>query len=129
MGVAETTERIGISVWRAHNGRDRSLLTLGAILCYFIFFWLGNLFDIPRYRGYADGLIQQPAPLIAVLIAICGIVAGALLATLITGVVHFDAGLFCAGIGLAALSTRGGSITYVLMQSSGPRIFNALALE
>src|SRR4051794_28741506 len=93
-GLMETSASMGVSVWRAHNGRDRTLLTLGAILCYLLFAWLATMFHIPRYRGFADSLLQQPAPWMTILVVTVGTFACAMIASAIAGVVHFDAGLF-----------------------------------
>jgi hypothetical protein len=76
--------------------------------------------------------MAEPSPLVATLVVAAALLVSVLLATLIAGTVRFDAGLFCAALGMTALSIRGGHIGDVLRQagpSGSPVIFVHLALE
>ncbi|MEA2711777.1 MAG: hypothetical protein QOF78_4378 [Phycisphaerales bacterium] len=126
---ADSADDRGENVWTTYSTRERTLLTLGAVGSYLIFGAIGKFFAIPQLPHYQASLLAQPNPLIAVVIAGVTLVACVLLCTLITGRIHFEAGLFCAAIGMVALSTRGGPMRYVLMYSSGPGVFLRLAFE
>jgi len=52
-----------------------------------------------------------------------------LIGSLVAGVIHFEGGLFCAAVGMLALSTRGGPMRYVLMYAGGAGIFITLMAE
>lgn len=117
------------NIWTAYSARERVLLTLGAVGSYFAFAAVGRFFGIPQLPDYQAALLAQPAPLVAVMIAGVTLVACVLLCTLITGRIHFEAGLFCAAIGMIALSTRGGPMSYVLMYALGDGVFLRLAFE
>jgi hypothetical protein len=112
-----------------HRVRDRILLTVAGTISFVLFLTLSHLFAVPARPGYSASLIQQPwPPLIFVLTAITFMVA-LVISSLITNVVHYEAGFFCATIGLAALSIRGGPLRYTLMAASGRSIFLGLAVE
>lgn len=109
--------------------RARLLLLTGAVVSFVIFWWAGRLFRIPGYPGHGASLLQQPAPAVDLLVTAVVLLACVLLGTLIAGRIRFDAGLFTAVIGLAALSWRGGMSRYVVMGGDSPRVFLMLALE
>ena len=117
------------NVWSAYDARERILLTLGAVGSYLAFGAVGRFFGIPQLTDYQAALLAQPSPLVAVLIAGITLVACVLLCTLITGRIHFEAGLFCAAIGMFALSTRGGPMSYVLMYAASDAVFLRMAFE
>ena len=117
------------NIWTAYSARERILLTLGAVGSYLAFAAIGRFFRIPQLPDYQAALLTQPSPLVAVLIAGVTLIACVLLCTLITGRIHFEAGLFCAAIGMVALSTRGGPMSYVLMYAPADAVFLRLAFE
>lgn len=117
------------NVWTSYSARQRALLTFGAVGSYLIFSAIARFFGIPQLPDYGASLLTQPSPLIAVMIVAVTLVACVLLCTLLTGRIHFEAGLFCAAIGMLALSVRGGPIRYVLMYASGEGVFLRLAFE
>jgi hypothetical protein len=109
--------------------RDRILLTLGSVACILLFWWLAAMFGIPQHPHTQGSLLAQPSAVVAMLITLVALVACVLLSSVIVSFIHFDAGLFCAAIGLIALSVRGGPLRYVLMYSDGPKVFITLAVE
>jgi hypothetical protein len=117
------------TIWNSYSTRERALLAIGAIASYLIFSTIGRFFAIPALPHYEASLLTQPSPIMAILIAGITLVACVLLCTLLTGRIHFEAGLFCAAIGMMALSTRGGPMRYVLMYAPGDGIFLRLAFE
>lgn len=115
-------------IWSSYT-RNRTLLTIGAIVCCALFWGMARLFGLPRYPGFQASLVMQSSPVLVILLVAVTLLAGALVASLIAGVVHFESGLFCASIGLAALSVRGGPMRYVLMYSSGASVYGRLVIE
>jgi hypothetical protein len=117
------------TIWTSYSTRERALLTIGAVASYLIFSTAGRFFSIPEMPGYEASLLTHPSPIIALIIAAITLVACVLLSTLLTGRIHFEAGLFCAAIGMIAFSTHGGPIRYALMYAGGDGIFLRLAFE
>ncbi len=112
-----------------HRIRNRLLLTAAGVVSYALFVGTSHLFSIPTHPEYSAALIQQPWPPVVFLVTAIVFVACVVISSLITNIVHYDAGFFCACIGLSALSIRGGPIRYTLMAAAGPSIFLGLALE
>ncbi|HEX8522492.1 MAG TPA: hypothetical protein VF669_09575 [Tepidisphaeraceae bacterium] len=112
-----------------HRVRDRTLLTVGAVISYALFLALSFVFSIPARTGFSASLMQQPWPHVVFLLTVVVFVLALGISALITNVVHYEAGFYCACIGLAAFSIRGGPIRYTLMSANGPSIFIALLIE
>jgi hypothetical protein len=127
--AAAVAEGLTEGIWGSHTNRDRVLLAIASIACYWVFGLVASIFALPRYPGFDASLLHQPAPIVALLVAIVTLVACTLLGSLVAGIVHFEAGLFAASIGLVALSTRGGPIRQTLFNASGPGVFVTLAIE
>src|SRR5688572_16769869 len=109
--------------------RARLLLTIGAILCFVLFWLAGASFDVPAYPGFSASLLTQPSPAIALLVVVVMTMLCVLIGTAVAGMIRFDAGLITAAIGMTALSMRGGPIRYTLMNASGPEVLLMLAAE
>lgn len=109
--------------------RNRLLLSLGAAAACAMFWFAGRWFGIPRHEGFEVSLALQPTPAADFVLTGVVLCAATLVATAIAGSVRFDAGLFAASIGLAALSVRGGALRYVTQGAAGPGVFLAMALE
>ena len=117
------------TIWNSYSTRERALLAIGAIGSYLIFSAVGRIFRTPELADHQASLLTHPSPLIAVLLTAVTLIACVLLCTFITGRIHFEGGLFCATIGMLALSTRGGPLRYVLMFASGDGVFLRLGFE
>ncbi len=128
MSVGQARHLAG-NVWAAYTVRDRILLAIGSIGCIFVVLWLTGAFGIPAHPHFQGSLLVQPSPVVALIVTLVGLIGCVLLASVVTSIVHFDAGLFCAAIGLLGLSVRGGPLRYVLMYSPGPRVFLILCAE
>ena len=121
--------------------RARLLLLSSAILCFCGFWWGGVLFRVPVHRGYEASLLQQPQRMVAILLVAMGLFACVAIGTAVAGMIRFNAGMLTAGIGLSALSARGGTIRDAILwelakghlaaasQAAGAGIFLQLALE
>lgn len=109
--------------------RNRLLLTLGIVLCFCLFWWLGAAVGFPYHDDGSASLLQQPGWVLALLTAWVGIAIAVLIGTAVAGTVHVEAGLYCATLGLSALSMRGGPMRYTLFNASGRSVYLLLALE
>jgi hypothetical protein len=127
--IATEATDLGVSVWKAHNMHDRSLLAIGSIVCWVIFSFIGRMMSLPMYPGHAASVLRHASPAGEILMLIIGLVACSMIASLLTARVHAEAGLFCAAVGLMAISVHGGPMRSVLMEAHGPGIFRVLALE
>ncbi|MCY2954110.1 MAG: hypothetical protein NTU53_19400 [Planctomycetota bacterium] len=92
--------------------RARILLLSASIACFCIFWWAGAIFRIPVHPGHEASLLQQPSPVVALLVVAVVLVLCVAVGTAIAGMVRYDAGLVAGAIGLAALSARGGSVQH-----------------
>src|SRR5437763_3905759 len=106
--LGESGGELARSVWKAYSTRDRTLLTVGSIVCYLVFRFVGKTFGIPQIPHYQASLLMNPTPTVAIVLTAVTLVACVLIGSLVAGVVHFEGGLFCAVVGMLALSTRGG---------------------
>ena len=113
--------------------RARLLLISSAVLCFVAFWWLGRIFRIPIHPGHEASLFQQPQLPVVLLMVGAALMGCVAVGTAVAGMIRFNAGLLTAGIGLAALSTRGGTIRDVIhhgLSSLGsPQFFLHLAYE
>jgi hypothetical protein len=113
--------------------RARMLLMSAAVACFCAFWWAGVLVRLPVHPGYEASLLQQPSAVVAILVVGIVLAAAVAVGTALAGMIRYDAGLFAAAIGLAALSLRGGSSQYAifwgLAHDSGPELFLVLAAE
>lgn len=109
--------------------RDRLLLSAGIIFCGCLGWMLAGWFGLPTFRGFDASLLSQGSPVVAMVIAGVAILLGSGIATLIARSVRPDAGIYCAAVGLAVFSIRGGAIRYTLLDATGPGVFVRLAVE
>jgi hypothetical protein len=109
--------------------RNRLLLTLAATAGCLLFWFAGAWFRIPRHQGFEMSLALQPSAAADLLLVGVVTLAATAVGTVLAGSIRFDAGLFSAAIGLAALSCRGGPMRYVTQAAGGRGVFLAMALE
>src|SRR4051812_38241512 len=99
--------------------REKALAFAGCVVT-FGFCWLsGNIFHIPAYLHYSAAMVQQQALLASLLVTLIIYCGSVLISGLIARIVGFDAGVFCASVGLCALSIRGGGMRYTLFEAAG----------
>ena len=115
--------------WKSAIKRDLFMLPLGSLVCIALTVWLSQMLHIPAVYAKAGVLLQQPGWPVAIATAWIALVAGAMLASIFAGHVHYDGGLFCACIGLAAFSIRMGPTRFMLFNATGPIIFVSCAVE
>jgi hypothetical protein len=111
------------------GGRSKTSLALSAGVCFAIFWFLGYITDLPVDRGFNASLLAQPSPLFALFITAIGLLACTLLMSVIQFHGEAEDPLMAIGIGLIALSCRGGTMTDLLQMSSSLNVFWWLILE
>src|ERR1039458_7623864 len=108
------------------GGRSKTSLALSSAVCFAVFWFLGYMTDLPVDRGYNASLLAQPSPLFALFITAVGLLA----CTLIMSVIQFhgevEDPLMAVGIGLIALSCRGGTSTDLLQMSPSLNVYFSL---
>src|SRR5437868_5842090 len=129
MTIADSTSDTPAEPWTRYTPVERTLLAVGAVISLLSFNVLGRLLNVPQDYGYSASILQQRSPLVIILTCAILFIACVAIASLIASVVRFEAGLYCAAIGLAALSIRGGPMRFTLMSANGPAIFLMLVLE
>jgi hypothetical protein len=108
--------------------RSRLLITLAALACFALTWGGGALFQIPTHRGFEGSLLiggDWSTWIVVIILVFLNVCIG----TLIAGSVRFDAGLFSACIGLAALSYRAGPMRYVLFDAASGKVYLGLLTE
>src|SRR2546429_5354039 len=115
--AAEMSAKVAEGIWTSHTNRDRTLLALGAIICYWLSGTIAAALSIPRFPKFDAALLHQPSPVLVVIVAFITLILCTLLGSLIAGSVHFEGGLFCAVVGLAAFSVRGGPMRHTLFNA------------
>jgi hypothetical protein len=109
--------------------RARFLLTLAAVIAFILFWYLGHWFHIPFDCNYQDSLLLQSSAAMDFLIVVVGLALSVIIGTVIAGPIRYDAGLCTAGLGLLALSVRGGPVHYVLFAHPSPDTYLTLLTE
>ena len=119
------------NIWTSYSTRDRTLLSVGSIASFWIFWTIAGMFSFPRFHGFNASILNQPSAIVILIMTAIVFIVCALVTSLFTNIVHYEGGLFCAAVGLIALSCRGGSMRYVLMDSKPPGggIFLELLVE
>lgn len=118
-----------VNAWKTFTGRERFSLTLGSLVCGLLAMGLSKVLRIPSEPGFSATLILQNSPLIAIGLAWLLAIGGTLLGAIFTIRLHYDAGLFCTGVGLAVLSLRCGPMKYTLFHAGGAGVFLTLVIE
>src|SRR6185437_7611795 len=96
--------------------------------CYTIFWWLGALFHVPD-PGYGASLLRQPGSAGDIAVTAIALWLAVAAGSLVAGSIRFDAGLFCACVGMIALSSRGGAMRTVLQYAPGPGVYRTFLFE
>jgi hypothetical protein len=129
MPLERVAGKFAEDVWRVMGNRSKIVLATASVACAVLVWALARWFGIPAHPGYEMSLALQPSAALALIGTGIGVLAATALGTAIAGTVRFDAGLFAAAVGLAALSNRGGPMRYVLQAAPGRGVFVALAAE
>lgn len=98
------------------NLLDKATVWASLLLAGFLFLTVGWFAMEPDDPMGAVSLLTRDSSIIMLLQATALIVVTASLATALAGRKLADAGIFAAAVGLAAVSLRGGTVAYLLMQ-------------
>jgi hypothetical protein len=113
--------------------RPRFLLIVALAVSAAAFVFASRTFHVPAAPHFDASLLAQRSPFVALGVVAMTLLASVVLSTVIAGTIRFDAGLFCAVLGMTALSIRSGRMGDLLRQSAptatGPAFFVHLALE
>ena len=104
------------------------MLLVGIVLSLVVFWYGGKWFGIPADYGHDASLLRQAGRGSVMLVVGALIFITTLIGTLVVGRVRADAGVFCAALGLMALSLRGGSVFYSIVGQSRA-VFYQLGME
>lgn len=129
MSVERAAGKLADEIWRVLGNRAKAILAIACTACALLFWFAGRWFSIPEHAGYEVSLALQPASASGLLLTGVVLFLATGVATAIAGSVRFDAGLFGAAVGLAALSARGGPMRYVTQAAGGSNVFYAMAAE
>src|SRR4051812_10850649 len=116
----------------AASNRTKILLLVGLIFSAAAFVFTSRTFRVPASPRFDASILAQPYPFAALAVVAAPPLAPVLLSTLISGTIRFDAGLFCATLGMTALVARSGRMGDILRQFAHldrPTFFLHLALE
>lgn len=112
--------------------RARLLLLAGLVVSVAVFRFASSEFRVPAHPGFGGSLLAEASPVVSLAVVAAALLASVLLSTLLAGSIRFDAGFFCATLGMAAVSCRGGTMGDVLRQAAptgSASIFIRLAVE
>ncbi len=109
--------------------RTRGLLALACLICFGLFWWVGNVLKIPAALYLDPSLATQDAPVINMLAIAVTLLLCTLIGTLIAGTVRSDAGFFAACVGMMAMAIRFGPGGQVYREAGGTGIFLWLIAE
>jgi hypothetical protein len=113
--------------------RPRFLLIVALAASAAAFVFASRTFHVPAAPHFDASLLAQRSPFAALGVVAVTLLTTVVLSTVIAGTIRFDAGLFCAVLGMTALSIRSGRMGDLLRQSAGtaagPTFFVHLALE
>jgi hypothetical protein len=112
--------------------RSKLLLLAGFAVSAAAFAFTSRHFRVPDAPYFAGSLLVAPSPYVSLGVVAVTLVVCVLLGTLVAGTIRFDAGLFCALLGMMVLSLRAGRVGDVLRQvapTGSPAVCLHLALE
>jgi hypothetical protein len=105
------------------------LLSLVTGACVVVTWMAAKLLGWPTFMRQEASVLASAAPMMGIATAVVSLAICIPLGTLLAGRLRFDAGMFTAAIGLAALAARGGPVSGALRSTANPRLYLTLALE
>jgi hypothetical protein len=105
------------------------LLSVVAAACVAITSVAAKLLGWPTFARQEASVLASAAPMMGIAAVVVSLAVCTPLGTLLARRLRFDAGMFTAAIGLAALSVRGGPVSGALRSTANPRLYLTLALE
>jgi hypothetical protein len=127
--MTEQAIELTMNMFQRIAAKDRFGLTIGGGVCILLVVWMSRTLDVPAMPGRAGGLLQQVHWPVAIGVAWLALAVCAAIGTILASRAHHDGGLFCACVGLAALSVRMGPSGFALRAADGPSIYLGFAAE
>jgi hypothetical protein len=110
--------------------RKRALLLIATAAACAVVLAVARWARVPYFEKYESSVWVMPGAVGRLAMVVAAFVAATAIATILAGGVRIDAGLFAAAVGLAALSTRGGPMRYVLAHAeTQPSVYAGLFFE
>lgn len=108
-----------VGLGKPSGASARVALVVAAAVDCAIFAFGSRWFGVPVLPGFDGSILEQPNPVVAFLTIAILLMIGLLVGTVLAGAVRFEAGLFAATLGLAAISVRCGTMQSVLLETGG----------
>ena len=115
--------------WRPFDNLDRLYLAATSACCVALSYGISHLLGWPTFLKHEAGFLAGASPIQGMVAVLLAMFLCVLPATLLLGKLRYDAGLFSACIGLAALSNRGGTIAMQLRSAGRSSIYITLSIE
>ena len=116
-------------IWEPFKNIDRFYLAIVSSGCVGLFYTVARLLAWPHYLKYEASLLASSSPAAAIGAVVVGMLLALVLGTLLLGKLRYEAGLFAACIGLAALANRGGTVGSLLRTVGQPRVYLTMLME
>lgn len=129
MSAEQSIARTAKATWEAFSTRERFSLTSGSIAGLLLMYGLCKTMHVPLEFGMTGSLLGQPGWMAALLVGVITLVGGAVLASIFTAWIYYEGGLFCAGIALAGLSIRIGTMRYAIFHTGRASLFLTASVE
>ncbi len=94
-----------------------------------LFLILTRVLGWPVYLRLEASLLAGASPLAGIAAVAVGMMAAVVLGSALLGRLRYEAGLFTACIGLAALASRGGTVGALLRSVGRPQVYMTLSME
>jgi hypothetical protein len=104
-------------------------LSLVMAACVVVTWFAARLLGWPTFLRREASVLASTSPMMGIAAAVVSLGICIPLGTLLAGKLRFDAGMFVAAIGLAALAARGGPVSGALRETANPRLYLTLCLE
>ena len=97
--------------------------------CVSLFLVLSRMMGWPVFVRAEASLLASASPLAGVAAVGVGMLAAVILGSLLLGRLRYEAGLFAACIGLAAMAARGGTVGALLRTVGRPQVYLTMLME
>ena len=114
-------DSVGPALAVRSNRGEQAALGAGIVVSILLAWFASRLFGVPASLHRAGILLQQGSGIVAILVVLFVFAASAVLSSVITGRISYDAGLYCACAALATFSVRLGPTRFAM--------FAAMAIE
>lgn len=114
---------------QSFDNTQRIYLALTSAGCVSLFMLVARGMGWPVYMRLEASLLASASPLPGIAAVAFGMLTSIILASLFLGRLRYEAGLFTACIGLAAMAARGGTVGSMLRGMGRPQIYRTMLME